>query len=1140
MRSHPIFPFAAWLLLSVVPLNAQDSDVDQRAKRDRLWAAAKKAKASGQLDEAAELGEQVLTLEKTWLGQRPTALLETLNWLAEVYQKQPSWEKTIERRKSAARLTREIHGETDWRTIDARIAVKNTELRSRLTEDQHHQLSRSDQLNKQRISMLQAGNYPVAIDAAKSLLAIRKKVLGAEHPNYAETLNDLALLYDLMGDYARAESLYLQSKEIWKKVVGEKHPSYATTLNNLAVLFKSKGDFQQAELLYLQCKEIWKEATGEEHRDYATSLNNLALLYVSVGDLDRAEPLFVQCKEILKKVVGEKHRSYAATLNNLAGLYDSLGDYKRAEPLYLQSGEIWKKLVGEDHPDYATLLNNLASLYESMGNYTRAEHFYLQSEGILKKVVGEKHPSYATALNNLALLYKSMGDYVRAEALFLRSKEIRKKVLGKEHAVYAMSLHNLALLYVSMGDYARAETLSLECKEIWKKVVGEEHPGYVPILNNLALLYESRGDYAQAEQFYLQCKEISKKVFGEEHLDYAMTLNNLAGLYESAGEYARAEPLAANALEITLKHLQRTSLVLSERQQLAMNQSLRFRLDHYVSLAIEEGDTYRSKAARQILTWKGATLVRQREMRKAAGDPGIADQFKQLLSLASRLATISRADLDAKPKNWRQQVQELTSAKEKLESELSRKSAKFREALNVVTPELIQTSIPKDAVLVDFLEYTHSKSSAMKKGKSEFTPSLLAVVARRNGEPTLMALGPKASLSQAIDKWRKTFGMSPQSKQAGAAIRKQIWEPLLKHIGEAKTVLVSTDGVLGQLPIGALPGKQAGTFLIEDHRLALIPVPQLLPAMVNDLGKRKLKKALLTLGDVDYDASIFAEPKPTSETDTADVPFWQRGNNGEYFASLENTGGEIAQIKRLFQKRAFGENLTEQQQLQLMDLTKELTGKSATESRFCELAPKYANLHLATHGFFAGEEHQSALSTELIRSAGERTGPDSRHPYTAVSGINPGLLSGLVFAGANQTPTAGQDDGILTAQEIAFLPLDGVQTAVLSACETGLGKVAGGEGLIGIQRAFQISGVETTVASLWKVDDVVTRLLMERFYQNMWEKKMSKLDALRDAQLYLLNNPQVIRSSLSVDAEVESKRLSPKLWAAFQLSGDWR
>ena len=128
----------------------------------------------------------------------------------------------------------------------------------------------------------------------------------------------------------------------------------------------------------------------------------------------------------------------------------------------------------------------------------------------------------------------------------------------------------------------------------------------------------------------------------------------------------------------------------------------------------------------------------------------------------------------------------------------------------------------------------------------------------------MIDLGSANEASQAIDSWRESFGMSPQGKAAGLQLRKQIWEPLLLHIDDAQTGLVATDGVLGRLPLAALPGKAPGTYLLEDHRLALIPVPQLLPALVNELGKEQLRKdlstaenvahELLLIGDVDYDA----------------------------------------------------------------------------------------------------------------------------------------------------------------------------------------------------------------------------------------------------------------------------------------------
>jgi CHAT domain-containing protein len=132
--------------------------------------------------------------------------------------------------------------------------------------------------------------------------------------------------------------------------------------------------------------------------------------------------------------------------------------------------------------------------------------------------------------------------------------------------------------------------------------------------------------------------------------------------------------------------------------------------------------------------------------------------------------------------------------------------------------------------------------------------------------------------------------------------------------------------------------------------------------------------------------------------------------------------------------------------------------------------------------------------------------------------------------------------------EVSALDLSQVDTVVLSACETGLGQVAGGEGLLGLQRAFQIAGAKTVVASLWKVDDQSTQLLMKEFYDNLWKRNLGKLESLRQAQIKLLRegvtwqDPSSSRG-LTLEEEqppLEGQRLPPFYWAAFVLSGDWR
>ena len=146
------------------------------------------------------------------------------------------------------------------------------------------------------------------------------------------------------------------------------------------------------------------------------------------------------------------------------------------------------------------------------------------------------------------------------------------------------------------------------------------------------------------------------------------------------------------------------------------------------------------------------------------------------------------------------------------------------------------------------------------------------------------------------------------------------------------------------------------------------------------------------------------------------------------------------------------------------------------------------------------------------------------------------------MSGANhefQTEQGDKDDGILTAMEVSGLDLQKVDTVVLSACETGLGQVAGGEGLLGLQRAFMVAGAKTTVASLWKVPDAATARLMQRFYENLWGKKMGKLEALREAQIWMLRD-QGNRGLTITEQPADKESLPPYYWAAFVLSGNWR
>ncbi|MEC8684154.1 MAG: tetratricopeptide repeat protein, partial [Bacteroidota bacterium] len=203
------------------------------------------------------------------------------------------------------------------------------------------------------------------------------------------------------------------------------------SLNNLAALYQSMGDHNKALPLIQQSLKITESSLGCNHTDYADSLNNLAGLYQSMGEHNKALLLLQQSLKIIESSLGFNHADYADSLNNLAALYRSMGEHNKALPLFQQSLKIRESSLGSNHPDYAVSLNNLAFLYQSMGEHNKALPLYQQSLKIRESSLGSNHPDYADSLNNLALLYQSMGDHNKTLLLLQQQFSIIQQISGE-------------------------------------------------------------------------------------------------------------------------------------------------------------------------------------------------------------------------------------------------------------------------------------------------------------------------------------------------------------------------------------------------------------------------------------------------------------------------------------------------------------------------------------------------------------------------------------------------------------------------------------------------------------------------------------------------------------------------------------
>jgi tetratricopeptide (TPR) repeat protein len=406
--------------------------------------------------------------------------------------------------------------------------------------------------------LYERARYAEAEPVYQRALGIREKALGPEHPAVAQSLNNLAALYDDQGKYAEAEPLYQRALGMREKALGPEHPAVAQSLNNLAELYRAQGKYAKAEPLYQRALGILEKALGPEHPDVAATVNNLAALYRAQGKYAEAEPLYRRSLGIVEKALGPEHPHVASSLNNLAELYDAQGKYAEAEPLYQRALGIREKVLGPEHPAVAISLNNLAALHRARGKYAEAALLYQRALRISKKALGPEHPSVATSLNNLAALYYAQGKYAEAEPFYQQALGIREKALGPEHPDVAQSLNNLALLYDDQRKYAEAGPLYQRALGIREKALGPEHPDVALSLNNLAALYYAQGKYAEAEPLYQRALGIYEKALGPEHPSVATALENYAVLQRQTGRESQAAEMEARAKAIRARHASQT------------------------------------------------------------------------------------------------------------------------------------------------------------------------------------------------------------------------------------------------------------------------------------------------------------------------------------------------------------------------------------------------------------------------------------------------------------------------------------------------------------------------------------------------------------------------------------------------------
>gem|GEM_PF-509401 len=914
---------------------------------------------------------------------------------------------------------------------------------------------------------------------------------------------------------------------LYAKLFGPENPDTIDRLHELGAALRAARDFSQAAPILRETLALRRKVFGAEHPATARAMNDLGLAYYALGNYVAAEPLLREARETLEKLGRDRDPVFAASLNNLAVLYEALGDYDRAEPLLRQvvNMRVPRPETLDVDPDEDGWNNSAGKYTALMGEFNVAVALHM--ENVTAEAPKEADlRELSQYLNNLALLYRARGDNPQAETLIRQSLGLLlKQENGEKSPECAVSLSNLAAVYQAQGDLDQAKVL-LDCVVHIRKQTPSD-PKYATAINNLGALEFRRGNLPRAAECWGQALELRRKLLGEGNPNTVSSLAGMALLADRQGQPAQAAELWDQVLDRAANNLQLAAAIQSERQQLLLRQAQRGYLDEYLALSARS-NLPPEQVYRHVLAWKGAVAVQQQRLRdlrrvSASQNGGQVAKLYQRLSETNRqlgLLTFNSAAHE-RADAARQEIDRLSMRKDELERQLAELGGKLAPPLNTASPADIQKLLPEKTVLLDLIEYAATAADAKSTKAGE---RRLGAFAIRKGQPIAFRdLGPAAPVEVLVDRLRQVWlrGKRAGDSDPAAELRKLIWTPLEADLAGADTLLVSPDGPLARLPWGALPGKAAGTYLVEDLAIAVVPAPQLLVQYYASprADRSSESPAMVLLGDVDFGA----DPGGEKAVDRG-APAPRAGKPLSY-AGLPGSLTEIDSLQKLYAAKFESGRLAR------------LDGARATETALRQQASTARYLHLATHGFFAPAEVKPAARRADPLSA-ELDQPDR------ASGWNPGLLSGIVLAGVNLPVKDGRDDGVLTAAEVADLDLSATDLVVLSACETGLGQVAGGEGTLGLQRSLQIAGARAVVSSLWKVDDAATQLLMRQFYENLWSKNLPPLAAFRQAQLSLLNGTVDTSGlrGLEVDApagEDQSQgRLSPRLWAAFVLSGD--
>jgi hypothetical protein len=877
--------------------------------------------------------------------------------------------------------------------------------------------------------------------------------------------------------YDKAEEWILKALQVYKAYLHTDHPAHIGALIKYGQLKQLQEQYEPAEIIYKMVEDFLAkndkelaqiERMPEEKRAKARALieydakisakASLRLNLLSVmTDLYLTRAQYTQAEETAKNLITryrngnlDKSRLYASALLQLIKVNDGNGNIAKANELRKERRNLLKALLGENNVEFSFDI-----LKETPADTEENKKAVLEALENVKRQKGENSISYADALGLVATSLGKNKDYETAEKYYEQYLNTVKAVLGVKANAYAEALYKYGIYFLEERKvYDRALALFGNAGTIYSTNFGQYHPSTIDVIGSIADLYATINKTDSAEVAYK----------GEvERILYRVNKQ-----FSSMGESERE------------KFISKMNRRLSIFQNFALN--LLPKKPELSALLYEE-----------VLSTKALLFKTNNKLREIilnGDDEALKQNFRKLINIKEAHAKAllrTPEDLKKDQINLGQMEEEIKQLERKL-SENTMYAQSMRETK--YNWQQVSAKLKAGEASVEIIRVT-AKSA-------DVDPTYLALIVkpatakqkfpdivRFNNAKNIME---KASLS--IVRTIQTTKDIPNSADKGDTYR-VFWKPLADKLVGFKKIYLSLDGVYNQISLNAIKNPATGAYVLDEKDLHFIACTRDLvenPEFTESKKDEFDNWTITLLGFPDYDAgSDTTAQKVFKHIKTPDV---HPDAGTRFFAlpvpDLPNTEKEVQEISQTF--------MNKYATVKIDAYTKE----KATEAVAKQIDnPKI--LHIATHGFFVTDMRNTDMSL-----ANEKTLMD-----------NPLLRSGLLLAGAENTYAKKQsdaaEDGILTAYEAMNLKLEKTEIVVMSACETGRGEIKNGEGVYGLQRAFQTAGAKSILMSLWKVDDEATKTLMVSFYKN-WIATGDRHKALKNAQLELKRNPKFSKS----------------------------